>query len=186
MTVEVTHMKARLKEKYRNEVLPALMKDLGLANRMAVPRLQKIVVNMGIGIVDKNQFESHLKELEAITGQRPVVTKAKKSISNFKLREGMNIGAKVTLRGERMYEFLDRFISAALPRIRDFRGIQSDRFDGQGNCTIGVKEAEIFPEMDPNNISSSQGMDVTIVTGSRDDRSARRLLELMGIPFAKR
>jgi large subunit ribosomal protein L5 len=179
-------MKARLKAKYRDEVVPALMKDLGLTNRMAVPRLCKTVVNMGIGIADKNQFEGFVRQLESITGQKPVVTKAKKSISNFKLREGMNIGAKVTLRGDRMFEFLDRFMNAALPRIRDFRGIAPDCFDGRGNCTIGVKEVEIFPEIDANNAGVGQGLDVTIVTNARDDRSARRLLELMGVPFSKR
>ena len=179
-------MKARLREKYDTEVIAALEKELEVDNRMAIPKISKVVVNMGVGIVDKNMFETHLKELELVTGQRPAITKAKKSISNFKLREGMNIGARVTLRGRRMYEFLDRLMNAALPRIRDFRGIPSGCFDGRGNCTIGLKEFEIFPEIDPNNVSGSQGMDITIVTTGSSDDAARRLLKLMGMPFSKK
>ena len=178
-------MTARLKEKYQGEVLPAMMDELGISNRMAAPKVLKVVVNMGLGVMDKNLFESHVKELETVTGQKPIVTKARKSISNFKLREGMTIGAKVTLRGEKMYEFLDRLMNAALPRIRDFRGVSSSSFDGRGNCTIGLKEAEIFPEIDPNNLSGSQGLDITIVTSASSDDAARKLLTLMGMPFSK-
>jgi large subunit ribosomal protein L5 len=173
----------RLKEKYVKEVVPKLMKELGITNPMRVPRLVKVVVNMGIGIAEKDAMKIHVEELSRITGQKPVITKAKKSISNFKLREGMSIGAKVTLRGNRMYEFMDRLIAAALPRIRDFRGLPADSFDGRGNYSMGIKEQTIFPEIDPNNVSAVQGMDVTIVTGTEDDREARELLKMLGIPF---
>jgi len=174
----------RLKEKYVKEVVPQLMKELGITNPMRVPRLVKVVVNMGIGIAEKDAMKIHVEELSRITGQKPVITKAKKSISNFKLREGMSIGAKVTLRGNRMYEFMDRMISAALPRIRDFRGLPTDSFDGRGNYTMGIKEQTIFPEIDPNNVSAVQGMDITVVTGTEEDREARELLKMLGMPFA--
>lgn len=177
---------ATLKDRYEKEIVPALRKELGIQNPMRVPRLRKVVVNMGIGIVDKDEFQAHVTELGRFTGQKPVVTRAKKSISNFKLREGMSIGAKVTLRGPRMFEFLERFIAAALPRIRDFRGLPPNSFDGQGNYTIGVKEQTIFPEVDPNHVGAVQGMNITIVmdSGSRDE--ARRLLKGLGIPFAEK
>ncbi len=178
------HMTPRLKAKYNDEVVAKLGHALGEKNKLRIPRLTKIVVNMGIGIADKDVFKTHVEELSAITGQRPIVTKAKKSISNFKLREGMNIGAKVTLRGIRMYEFLDRFISAALPRIRDFRGLSLHGFDGRGNYTIGIKEQTIFPEIDPNHAGAVQGMDITIVTTGRTDQESRELLKLLGMPFA--
>ena len=174
----------RLKEKYTNEVVPKLMKELGITNPMRVPRLEKVVLNMGIGIAEKDAMKVHVEELTKISGQKPVITKARKSISNFKLREGMSIGAKVTLRGARMYEFMDRLISAALPRIRDFRGLPSDSFDGRGNYTMGVKEQTIFPEIDPNAVTAVQGMDITIVTSGEDDREARELLRMLGMPFA--
>jgi large subunit ribosomal protein L5 len=177
-------MTPRLKEKYVKDVMPRLSETLGVANRLRLPRLTKVVVNMGIGIADKDAFKSHVEELTAITGQKPVITKARKSISNFKLRQGMNIGAKVTLRGNRMYEFLDRFISAALPRIRDFRGLSPSGFDGRGNYTLGIKEQTIFPEIDPNHAGAIQGMDITVVTTGRTDQESRELLALLGMPFA--
>jgi large subunit ribosomal protein L5 len=174
----------RLKEKYVKEVVPKLMKEMGIANPMRVPRLVKVVVNMGVGIAEKDAMKVHMEELAKITGQKPVMTKARKSISNFKLRAGMNIGAKVTMRGNRMYEFMDRLISAALPRIRDFRGLPADSFDGRGNYTMGVKEQIIFPEIDPNHATVVQGMDITMVTTADDDREARELLRMLGMPFA--
>jgi len=177
---------ARLKVKYIQEVVPRLKQELGVTNTLRVPRLEKIVVNMGIGVVDKDAFKTHVEELAKITGQRPVVTRAKKSISNFKLRKGTTIGAKVTLRGERMYEFLDRLINAALPRIRDFRGLRRDAFDGRGNYTLGVREQTIFPEIDPNQTGAIQGMDITVVTTARNDEEARLLLSHLGMPFAKK
>jgi len=173
-----------LKETYTKEVAPALMKELGLANKLMIPKLTKVVVNMGIGIKDKDVTKKHVDELASITGQKPVVTKASKSISNFKLREGMPIGAKVTLRGEMMYDFMNRLISAGLPRIRDFRGISVKGFDGRGNFTLGIKEQSIFPEMDPNDISETQGMDITMVTTAHNDADALALLKGLGMPFA--
>jgi large subunit ribosomal protein L5 len=173
-----------LKEKYFDTVAPQLKETLGLSNAMGVPRLVKVVVNMGMGIADKDTQESNGEQLAAITGQRPAVTKATKSISNFKLREGMTVGARVTLRGSRMYEFLDRLINAALPRIRDFRGLSPESFDGRGNYTIGLKEQTIFPEIDPNDVGSSQGMDIAIVTTATTDEAARELLSQLGMPFA--
>jgi large subunit ribosomal protein L5 len=174
----------RLKDKYANEVVPKLQEQLGVTNRLQVPRLVKVVVNMGIGVVDKDAFKTHVEELARISGQKPIITRARQSISNFKLREGMTIGAKVTLRADRMYEFLDRLISAALPRIRDFRGLRRDAFDGRGNYTLGVREQTIFPEIDPNHAGAIQGMDITIVTTGRSDDDARALLSLLGMPFA--
>jgi len=175
---------ADLKEKYVNELMPALREKLGIGNRMRVPRCTKVVLNMGVGVVDKDQLKNSAEELGMIAGQKPVITKARKSISNFKLREGMGIGAKVTLRGERMYEFLDRLINAALPRIRDFRGIETGAFDGRGNFTLGIKDQTIFPEMDPNNVGAVQGMDITIVTSATNDEEALELLRMLGMPFA--
>ena len=179
-------MTARLKERYRNEVVAALRKDRGYANVMQVPRLQKIVVNVGVGTdVDRDALKAVTEDVARITGQRPVVTKARKSISNFKLREGMAIGAKVTLRGERMYEFLDRLLNVALPRIRDFRGVSTRSFDGSGNYSLGLKEQSIFPEINPDQVKRVQGMDITMVTTAATDEEARALLQLLGMPFAK-
>ncbi len=176
----------RLKTKYIEEVLPALTKDKGYQNRLQVPRITKIVVNIGVDAqIDKDQFKTATDELARITGQRPMVTKARKSVSNFKLREGMDIGAKVTLRGSRMYEFLERLISVALPRIRDFRGISDKAFDGRGNYNLGVKEQTIFPEINPDHVKRTQGMDVTIVTTAKTDDEARELLRRLGVPFSR-
>jgi large subunit ribosomal protein L5 len=174
-----------MKEKYNKEVAPALKEKLGLSNSMMVPKVSKVVVNMGTGIVDKDVMKQLVDELSKITGQKAVVTTARKSISNFKLREGMNIGVKVTLRRSRMYDFLDRLINASLPRIRDFRGVSAAGFDGQGNYTMGLKEQTVFPEIDPNHSGAVQGMNVTIVTTAKSDSDARELLTLMGMPFAK-
>jgi len=175
----------RLKDKYVNEIRPRLMEDLGKGNVNSVPRLRKVVLNMGIGTDRRESAEILAGELSRIAGQKAVLTRATKSISNFKLREGMTVGAKVSLRGDRMYEFLDRLISASLPRIRDFRGLSPGAFDGRGNYTIGIKEQTIFPELDPNDVSISQGMDITIVTSAREDGDAKALLEQLGVPFAK-
>jgi len=178
---------ARLKDKYLKELVPAMRTKLGLSNPMLVPRLTKVVVNMGFGIVEKDVLKALLQDLAVITGQLPLQCKARKSISNFKLREGMVIGAKVTLRGLRMYEFTDRLINAALPRIRDFRGVSNRGFDGRGNYTLGLKDVTIFPEIDAGRGSGTeQGMDVTFVTTARDDKEARELLSQLGVPFAGR
>jgi large subunit ribosomal protein L5 len=176
---------ARLKEKYRNEVAPALVKEFGIANPMAVPKIEKIVVNMGLGEASANAkiLDVATEELKTITGQKPVVTKAKKSIAAFKLRQGMNIGTMVTLRGDRMYEFLDRLISVALPRVRDFRGISAKAFDGRGNYTLGIREQLIFPEIDFNKVDKTRGMNISIVTTAHNDEQARALLKGMGMPF---
>jgi large subunit ribosomal protein L5 len=173
-----------MKEKYKDEVVPALKEKLALTNTLTVPRVVKVVVNMGTGAVDKDTMKQVTEELGVITGQKPLITKARKSISNFKLREGMSIGAKVTLRQNRMYDFLDRLINAALPRIRDFRGVSATGFDGQGNYTLGLKEQTIFPEIDPNHTGAVQGMNITIVTTAKNANDARELLALMGMPFA--
>lgn len=179
-------MTARLKERYRTEVVEALRKERGYANAMQVPRLDKIVVNVGVGTdVDRDALKAVTEDMSRITGQRPVVTKARKSISNFKLREGMSIGAKVTLRGDRMYEFLDRLLNVALPRIRDFRGVPNKSFDGSGNYSLGLKEQSIFPEINPDQVKRVQGMDITMVTTAATDEEARDLLRLLGMPFAK-
>ena len=175
---------AKLKEEYTNRIIGELEQKLGTTNRMLVPRLQKIVVNMGFGIVSKDEQKGIVDDLTAITGQRPLLCKAKKSISNFKLREGMVIGAKVTLRGERMWEFAERLISSALPRIRDFRGVSARGFDGRGNYTLGIKEHTIFPELVES--SAHSGMDITFVTSTTDNKAARELLVSMGMPFAGR
>ena len=176
---------SNLKEKYNNEVVPALEKSLGTTNRMLVPRLQKVVLNMAFGIVSKDEQKNLMGDLMAISGQKPKVCKAKKSISNFKLREGMPIGAKVTLRGDRMWEFAERLISAALPRIRDFRGVSNRGFDGRGNYTLGVKDHSIFPEL-VEAAPGHSGLDVTFVTSSLDNKGAKALLEALGMPFAGR
>ncbi|MBM4147448.1 MAG: 50S ribosomal protein L5 [Lentisphaerae bacterium] len=176
---------ATLKEKYRSEVVQKLQEQLGIANRLRVPRLTKVVVNMGMGIRDKDVIKRLTDELTTIAGQKPVQTKARKSISNFKLREGMVIGAMVTLRGDRMYEFLDRLINAAIPRIRDFRGLSTRGFDSRGNYTLGIKDQTIFPELDPDQIKEAQGMDITIVTTARDRAEALALLRALGMPFAE-
>lgn len=177
---------SNLKEKYTKEILPVLMKEMGVGNKLMVPRLSKIVVNMGMGIKDKDVLKKHVEALAAITGQKPAVTRSRKSISNFKLREGMQIGAKVTLRGQMMFDFLERLINAALPRIRDFRGISTKGFDGMGNFTLGIKEQTIFPEIDPNNVSDTQGMDITMVTTAKSDADALLLLKSLGMPFAEK
>ena len=175
---------ARLKDEYASRMVAELEQKLGTTNKMLVPRLQKIVINMGFGIVTKDEQKALVDDLTAITGQKPLLCKAKKSISNFKLREGMVIGAKVTLRGERMWEFADRLISAALPRIRDFRGIPNRGFDGRGSYTLGIKEHTIFPELVEASVHS--GMDITFVTSSKDNKAAKELLISMGMPFAGR
>jgi large subunit ribosomal protein L5 len=178
-------MAARLKEKYQKEVAPAIAKEFGIKNPMAVPRVQKIVLNMGMGeaIANAKILDTATEELKTITGQKPVVTKAKKSIASFKLRQGMPIGVMVTLRGDRMYEFLDRFVSIALPRVRDFRGVSPKAFDGRGNYTIGVREQLIFPEIDFNKVDKLRGMNISIITTARNDEQARALLKGLGMPF---
>lgn len=178
-------MAARLKEKYVKEIKPALLKELGLKNTMAVPRLEKIVLNMGLGEATQNVkvMDPLMTDLGLITGQKPVVTRAKKSIAAFKVREGMPIGAMVTLRGEKMYEFLDRLISTALPRVRDFKGVSTKSFDGRGNYTLGVRDQLIFPEIDYSRVDKLKGMNVTIVTTAKDDQQARALLQHFGMPF---
>lgn len=178
-------MAARLKEKYHGEIKQALQKELGLDNAMAVPKLDKIVINMGLGEATQNVkiMDPLLADLGAIAGQKPVITKAKKSIAAFKLREGMPIGAMVTLRGDAMYEFLDRLIAIALPRVRDFRGVSSKSFDGRGNYTLGLRDQLIFPEIDYAKVDKLKGMNVTIVTTSKDDNGARELLKSFGMPF---
>jgi large subunit ribosomal protein L5 len=176
----------RLKARYRDELLPQLSKELGYANPMQVPRLEKIVVNMGVGdaIKEPKLLDAALEDLGIITGQKAAVTKARMSIAGFKLREGMSIGAKVTLRGARMWEFLDRLLSTALPRIRDFRGLNPGAFDGHGNYSLGVTEQLIFPEIDYDKIVKTRGMDITIVTTATKDDDARALLRALGFPFA--
>ena len=178
---------ARLKDYYKNDVAPALMKKFSYKSVMQIPKLDKIVINVGCGEARDNAkvIDAIVGDLAAITGQRPVVCKAKKSVANFKLREGMNIGAKVTLRGERMYEFLDRLFNVALPRVRDFRGINPNSFDGRGNYNMGLKEQLIFPEIDYDKIDKVRGMDICFVTTAKNDEEARELLSLMGAPFAK-
>ena len=178
---------ARMKDFYQSEVAPALMKKFGYKSVMQIPKLDKIVINVGCGEARDNAkiIDAILLDLSAITGQRPVVCKARKSVANFKLREGMNIGAKVTLRGERMYEFLDRLFIVALPRVRDFRGINPNSFDGRGNYNMGLKEQLIFPEIDYDKIDQVRGMDLCFVTTAKTDEEARELLSLMGAPFAK-
>ena len=176
---------ARLKERYQKDVAPAIAKEFGITNSMAIPRLDKIVVNMGMGeaIANAKVLDTAVEELKAIVGQKPVITKAKKSIASFKLRQGMPIGVMVTLRGERMYEFFDRLVSVALPRVRDFRGVSPKAFDGRGNYTIGIREQLIFPEVDFNKVDKTRGMNISIVTTARNDDQARALLKGLGMPF---
>jgi len=178
---------SRLKEKYLNEVSSALMSKFEYKSVMQIPKVEKIVINMGVGDAVQNSkaLDAAVEELTIITGQKPVVTKAKKSIAGFRLREGMPIGAKVTLRGERMYEFLDKLISISLPRVRDFRGVSKKAFDGRGNYTLGVKEQLIFPEIDYDKVSKVRGMDIVIVTTANSDEEARELLTQFGMPFQK-
>jgi large subunit ribosomal protein L5 len=177
----------RLKERYRNEILPALLKREEFHNTMAVPRLRKIILNMGLGEATKNikVIDFAVDEIGKITGQKPVIRKAKKAISSFKLRQGMPVGVSVTLRGDRMYEFLDRLISIALPRVRDFRGLSPDAFDGRGNYTMGLKDQTLFPEIDYAKVDKMRGMNVTIVTSAISDDHARTLLIHLGMPFRK-
>ena len=176
---------ARLKEKYNKEIRPALQKELGLDNLMAVPRLEKIVLNMGLGEATQNVkiMDPLVADLASVAGQKPVTTKAKKSIAAFKVREGMPIGAMVTLRGDIMYEFLDRLVSIALPRVRDFKGVSTKSFDGRGNYTLGMRDQLFFPEVDYARVEKLKGMNVTIVTTAKDDNQARALLRQFGIPF---
>ena len=176
---------ARLRDKYKNEIASALAKEFDIKNPMAIPKVEKIVVNMGVGeaIANSKILDIATEEMRVITGQKPVITKAKKSIAAFKLRQGMNIGTMVTLRGERMYEFLDRLISVALPRVRDFRGISGKAFDGRGNYTLGVREQLIFPEIDFNKVDKTRGMNISIVTTAGNDDQARSLLKALGMPF---
>lgn len=178
---------SRMRERYKNEVVPAMMKEGGYKNPMQVPRLEKIVLNIGLGEAIQNQraLEGAISDLSRITGQRPVITRAKKSIAAFRLRSGMPIGAKVTLRGERMYEFFDRLVSAVLPRIRDFQGVPRDAFDGHGNYTLGLKEQIVFPEIDYDKVDKIRGLQICIGTTARTDEEARRFLELMGVPFSR-
>ena len=177
----------RLKEKYQQEIVPALVSKFNYKYVMQAPKLEKIVINMGVGdaVANAKALDNAVEELGLITGQKPVVTRAKKSIAGFRLREGMPIGAKVTLRGERMYEFLDKLVSVSLPRVRDFRGISKKSFDGRGNYTLGVKEQLIFPEIDYDKISKVRGMDIVIVTTANTDEEARELLSSFGMPFQK-
>lgn len=178
---------ARLKDYYKQDVAPALMKKFSYKSVMQIPKLDKIVINVGAGEAKDNAkvIDAITIDLAAITGQKPVVCKARKSVANFKLREGMNIGVKVTLRGDRMYEFLDRLFNVALPRVRDFRGINPNSFDGRGNYNMGIKEQLIFPEIDYDKIDKVRGMDICFVTTANNDEEARELLSLMGAPFAK-
>lgn len=178
---------ARLKEFYLNEIVPGMTKKFGYKSTMEVPKLNKIVINMGVGEAKENAklLETAIKDLEIIAGQKPVITKAKKSIANFKLREGMSIGCKVTLRGEKMYDFADRLINLALPRVRDFRGINPNAFDGRGNYALGIKEQLIFPEIDYDKVDKVRGMDIIIVTTAKTDEEARELLTGFGMPFRK-
>ena len=178
---------SRLKEQYQNEIVDAMIKKFGYKNIMEVPKLDKIVVNMGVGEAKENAklLEAAIKDMEAITGQKAVATKAKNSVANFKIREGMAIGCKTTLRGEKMYEFLDRLVNLALPRVRDFRGVNPNAFDGRGNYALGIKEQFIFPEIEYDKIDKTRGMDVIIVTTARTDEEARELLTLFNMPFAK-
>jgi len=177
----------RMKERYQNEVAPGLMKSLNLDNPMQVPAIKKVVVNIGLGEAMDNPkaMDAAVADLTAITGQKPIITKAKKSIANFKLREGRAIGAKVTLRGERMWAFLDRLMNIVLPRVRDFRGVSADAFDGRGNYTLGLREQLIFPEIEYDKIDKVRGMEITIVTNAPSDDQATQLLAMLGMPFRK-
>ena len=178
---------SRLKDFYNETVMPAMTEKFGYKNVMQVPKIVKIVINMGVGEAKENAkvLESAVKDLTTIAGQKPVITKAKKSVANFKLREGMSIGCKVTLRGEKMYEFADRLINLALPRVRDFRGVSANSFDGRGNYALGIKEQIIFPEIEYDKVDKVRGMDVIFVTTAQTDEEARELLRLFGMPFKK-
>jgi large subunit ribosomal protein L5 len=178
-------MAARLKERYRAEIRPALIKEMGYKNTMQVPRLEKVVVNIGLGEAVQNvkALDAAVEDLTSITGQKPVVTKARKAIANFKLREGMPIGCAVTLRGERMYEFLDRLVNVALPRVRDFKGVSDRSFDGRGNYSLGIREQIIFPEINLDKVDKVRGMTIVIVTTARDDAGGKALLKAFGMPF---
>ena len=178
-------MAARLKERYEKELRPAIMKELGFSNPMQAPRLEKIVVNMGLGEAINNGkiIDASLEQLTAIAGQKPVITKSRKSIANFKLRQGQSIGVMVTLRGDRMYEFLDRLVSIALPRVRDFKGVSPKAFDGKGNYTLGVREQIIFPEINYDKVEKIKGLNITVVTTARNDEEGRTLLKHLGMPF---
>ncbi|HHU81035.1 MAG TPA: 50S ribosomal protein L5 [Acholeplasmataceae bacterium] len=177
----------RVFKRYKEEVVPKMMEKFNYTSVMEVPKIEKIVVNMGVGDAIQNSklLDAAVEDLTAITGQKPVITRAKKSIANFKLREGMSIGAKVTLRGERMYEFYDKLVSISLPRVRDFRGISANSFDGRGNFTIGIKEQLIFPEINYDKVLKIRGMDIVIVTTAKTDEEGRALLSLLGMPFRK-
>lgn len=178
---------SRLKEMYSNEIKDAMVKKFGYKNVMQIPKLEKIVINMGVGEARENAkvLDAAIKDLETISGQKAVITRAKKSVANFKLREGMPIGCKVTLRGEKMYEFTDRLVNLALPRVRDFRGVNPDAFDGRGNYALGIKEQLIFPEIEYDKVDKVRGMDIIFVTTAETDEEARELLTLFGMPFKK-
>ena len=178
---------SRLKDMYKDEIVDAMIKKFGYKNIMEVPKLDKIVINMGVGEAKENAkvLDSAVKDLETITGQKVVLTRAKNSVANFKIREGMPIGCKTTLRGEKMYDFMDRLVNLALPRVRDFRGVSADSFDGRGNYALGVKEQLIFPEIEYDKVEKVRGMDVIVVTTAKTDEEARELLRLFGMPFAK-
>ena len=180
-------MSSRMKDFYNNEVVPALVKKFNYSNIMEVPKLEKIVLNMGVGEAKDNPkaLEGAVNDMTIISGQKPIITKSKKSIANFKIREGMNIGCKVTLRGDRMYDFADRLISLALPRVRDFRGVNANSFDGRGNYALGIKEQLIFPEISYDKVDKVRGLDVVFVTTAKTDEEAKELLALLGMPFAK-
>jgi large subunit ribosomal protein L5 len=180
-------MVPRLKQKYKDEIVDLMKKEFNYKNVMQIPKLEKIVLNMGLGdaIENKKLLETALQEMTLISGQRPVKTKAKKSVASFKVRQGMEIGCKVTLRGDRMYEFLDRFINIALPRVRDFRGVSGNSFDGRGNFAVGIKEQIIFPEIDYDKVEKIHGMDVVICTTAKTDDEARKLLEAFGMPYGR-
>ncbi len=180
-------MSSRLKDMYKNEIVDAMVKKFGYKNVMQVPKLEKIVINMGVGEAKENAkvLESAVSDMETITGQKAVITKAKHSIANFKIREGQSIGCKTTLRGDKMYEFLDRLVNLALPRVRDFRGVNANSFDGRGNYALGIKEQIIFPEIEYDKVDKVRGMDVIFVTTAKTDEEARELLRLFNMPFAK-
>ncbi len=180
-------MSSRLKEMYKSEIVDAMVKKFGYKNTMEVPKLEKIVINMGVGEAKENAkvLESAVSDMETITGQKAVITKAKHSIANFKIREGQSIGCKTTLRGDKMYEFLDRLVNLALPRVRDFRGVSANSFDGRGNYALGIKEQIIFPEIEYDKVDKVRGMDIIFVTTAKTDEEARELLRLFNMPFAK-
>jgi large subunit ribosomal protein L5 len=177
----------RMKDKYTSEIIPALQVKFNYKSAMQIPKLEKIIINMGVGEVKENPkaMDSAVSDMTIISGQKPIVTKAKKSVAAFKLRQGMNIGCKVTLRGNRMYEFADKFLNVALPRVRDFRGVSPNSFDGRGNYSIGVKEQLIFPEIEYDKVDKIRGMDITFVTTAKSDEEARELLRLLGMPFSQ-